>query len=100
MSEAMLEIQRATGTEPRSVADRGDGCGIAEGSCPGCGAEPFLIRCHAAERHGTLKYRAGARCVSCDDPVGWAYSDMPTIFGDDEDRAVLTHGRGRVYHDS
>jgi hypothetical protein len=35
--------------------------------------------------------------MSCNDPVGWVYSERNTIFGVEEDRAVLEFGRARVY---
>lgn len=88
-----LEIERHSGIEVRSVARDG----TAAGSCPGCGAYPFHIHTHPPEQHGE-GLRAGSRCVACADPVGWVYvSPQSTIFGREEDEAVLTRSRARVY---
>lgn len=97
MSDVVLEIERSTGVERRSVRDMGDGTGEATGACPGCGAVPFRIQCHQPEPWDDRSARAGARCTACGDPVGWAYAPRPTLFGAEEDRAVLVHGRARVY---
>jgi hypothetical protein len=81
---------------------------IAEGRCPGCDCAPFKVR--GTGDHGVVKYDAdavevefpgqthktGGRCEACGDPVGWMYAHIMTLFGIDEDRAVL-HGRCRVY---
>jgi hypothetical protein len=83
-----LEIERLSGIDERTVSRDG----IAAGACPGCGVEPFKIVTHPVDDG-----RAGARCVGCNDPVGWVYVTPETLFGEEEDRAVLVHGRARVY---
>lgn len=90
-----LEINRDSGIERRHVKP-GPVVGTVDGACPGCAAEPFLIKGHGARRHDERTHRAGARCVSCDDPVGYVYARVDTIFGLEEDERVL-HGRCRVY---
>ena len=92
-----IEIQRRDGIDRRNVTP-GDGAGTAEGACPGCGTEPFLVRGGNMTRlPDDRTYRAGGRCVSCNDPVGYIYWRTNTIFGLEEDEAVLEHGRARVY---
>ena len=83
-----LEIERLSGIDDRAVSRDG----IAAGACPGCKAEPFRIATHPPERG-----RAGGRCVACNDPVGWVYEEPDTLFGKEEDDAILVHGRARVY---
>lgn len=97
-----LEIQRAAGIETREVTVHrdpffGSEHGIAEGACPGCKAQPFRIHGHGIERFGAETVRAGSRCMSCKDPVGWCYARPDTLFGLEEDHAVLSHARARVY---
>lgn len=90
-----LEIQRGSGIDGRYVSRDG----IAEGACPGCGCTPFYIATHPPEDFGHGCLRAGARCRACNDPVGWFYTNTTaaTLFGEEEDSAVLVHGRARVY---
>lgn len=97
MTDAILKIERSIGVERRDVRDLDDGTAEATGSCPGCGAYPFRIACHDPQPWDEPSMRAGARCLHCNDPVGWVYFDRPTIFGPEEDRAVLVNGRARVY---
>jgi hypothetical protein len=89
---AWLVIQRDTGEDRRSV----DEDGIADGACPGCGTDPFAVQTHPPEPYDSHTVRGGGCCVRCGDAVGWVYADAPTIFGAEEDDAVL-HGRPRVY---
>ena len=97
MADVVLEVERSTGIERRSVRDVGDGTGEAMGACPGCTTSPFRIQCHQPELWDDRTARAGARCTACGDPVGWVYAPRSTLFGAEEDRAVLVHGRARVY---
>lgn len=95
-----LVIERESGNEERGLQpSRCGGHGVVDGVCPGCGAEPFRIVTEPRQivNHDTAKY--GARCLVCHDPVGWAYARLNTIFGLEEDRAVLDkdHQRARVY---
>jgi hypothetical protein len=90
---AHLHIERFSGNEHRSVS----GDGTVEGACPGCGVAPFRIQTPPPEKHDS-EMRAGARCVACNDPVGWVYvEESRSIFGEEEDRAVMRDFRGRVY---
>jgi len=97
-----LEIQRADGIETREVIVHRDPLfgsehGIAEGTCPGCNAQPFRIHGHGIEKLDAETVRAGSRCMSCKDPVGWCYARTETLFGVEEDEAVILHARARVY---
>ena len=87
-----LEIQRSTGIDRRDVKPLGK-VGEAAGECPGCGAAPFLV---VGSDHRT--FVANGRCKACNDPVGYLYARGDTLFGLEEDRAVLEFGRGRVYY--
>lgn len=105
-----LEIERRSGIDRRTCAKPYTREGvpweaapyvIAEGVCPGCGAECFRVRgcgiVNADEPPGAGQaYKAGGRCVDCGEAVGWLYTEIETLFGLEEDRAVL-HGRCRVY---
>jgi hypothetical protein len=90
-----LEIQRANGIDRRDITPAND-VGIADGTCPGCGATPFLVQGHGIEATGGL-YRAAGTAKCCGDSVGYLYAEEQTIFGAEEDRAVLSFGRARVY---
>lgn len=88
-----LRIERAISYEWRNVDD----AGAVEGSCPGCGCDPFqIVAVTKAEEAGSHEDRFGTRCTRCKDPVGWLYVERATIFGREEDHAVL-NGRPRVY---
>lgn len=97
-----LEIQRESGNEIRRCTRDG----LVDGKCPGCGSEPFrTLSTRLPDVDGDMR-RVGARCHSCADPVGWvswSNSDASrrargeTIFGAEEDRAILEMGRARVY---
>lgn len=92
-----LEIQRRSGIEKRRVTAQ-DHVGLVEGPCPGCG-EDFAIQCANMRRQGN-RYIADARCVRCNDPVGYCYAEPDTLFGLAEDEAVaiqVVPRGGRVY---
>lgn len=91
-----LEIQRRDGIERRNVRSLGD-VGEAEGACPGCLATPFLVVGGGMQNIDDRTVRANGRCQSCGDAVGYIYAERATIFGAEEDRAVLEMGRARVY---
>lgn len=42
-------------------------------------------------------YRADAKCGQCLEPCGIMRTVVDTIFGLEEDEAILKHGRARVY---
>ncbi len=91
-----LEIQRYSGNETRSVTP-GDLFGVAEGACPGCGTVPFKVVGTCIEDHGENGSLAGGVSVCCRQNVGYLRAEPETIFGKEEDDAVLMHGRARVY---
>lgn len=69
---------------------------VAPGECPRCHAAPYRVRgCGVREvTHDT--YVASAICVDCGEPAGVLRAQVATIFGIEEDEAVL-FGRCRVY---
>ena len=93
-----IEIQRAAGIDRRDIKP-GNDVGIADGACPGCGTEPFIVLGHGSEhvRRGLLRAAGTSKC--CGDPVGYIYAQESddTIFGAEEDRALISFGRARVY---
>lgn len=96
-SSCRLEIQREHGIDVRTLhtipgADRAR----ADGACPGCGVAPFYVAGCGMHRHSRDTYRAGGRSVCCGESVGWIYAVVDTLFGTEEDQAVL-NGRARVY---
>ena len=88
-----LEIQRRSGIDRRNVTSDG----IADGACPGCGAVPFAIKCSTPRIESDTRSVANGRCADCNDPVGYVYVERSTIFGAEEDRAMLEMARCRVY---
>lgn len=91
-----LEILRHSGPELRRVDPAGE-VGIAAGPCPGCGVEPFAVVGGGLVRVDADTWRAEGHCQACGDPVGYLYARRDTLFGAEEDAAVLEHGRSRVY---
>lgn len=96
MTTITLEIQRQDGIERRNVRSLG-GTAEADGACPGCNAVPFIIVGGGMQNIDDRTVRANGRCQSCGDPVGYIFADLPTLFGVEEDEAVLVRGRARVY---
>jgi endogenous inhibitor of DNA gyrase (YacG/DUF329 family) len=102
-----LVIERESDNETRTVTPGPNGLyGVVEGTCPGCevalGRKPQSeFRIATGPRiivsRDTAKY--GARCTTCNDAVGWTYAQFETLFGLEEDRAMLDrdHQRARVY---
>ena len=90
-----LEIQRLSGIERRVVKPEGTN-GIAEGACPGCGTAPFIIQGRGRHRHSRDTFRAAGTAICCGDSVGYIYAKTNTLFGLEEDEAVL-RGLARVY---
>lgn len=90
-----LEIQRVSGIERRAIKPDGPR-GIAEGACPGCGAAPFIVQGHGRHRHSRDTFRAAGTAKCCGDSVGYIYANVSTLFGLEEDEAVL-NGFARVY---
>ncbi len=69
---------------------------VTVSSCPGCGQESAEIRGHGVTHHDHDTFFARASCLACDAHVGTLRATVSTIFGIEEDRAVLG-GRPRVY---
>ena len=94
-----LEIQRATGVEKRCVDPHPNNrqIGVVEGPCPGCGSVPFLIQASSPEIYDRSTLRANGHAKCCGDAVGFVFVPKDTLFGLEEDRAVLVFGRARVY---
>jgi hypothetical protein len=95
-----LEIQFANRVEKRAVtSELGAKSATAAGACPGCGTEPFLIQ-GSDRRTDPNRSRdqemANGRCIACGDAVGYIYARHDTIFGLEEDKAIID-GRARVY---
>lgn len=70
---------------------------LVTGSCPKCRATPFRVQGsgRSIESHDT--YRAAGYCATCRAAVGVIRAVMDTLFGLEEDEAVLVRGRARVY---
>jgi len=90
-----LEIQRSSGIDRRKVEPDGPN-GIVEGACPGCGATPFIVQGRGRHRHSRDTFRAPGVATCCGDSVGYIYAKANTLFGLEEDEAVL-NGLARVY---
>jgi hypothetical protein len=90
-----IEIQRTTGVDDCEITADGTR-GIATGACPGCGATPFIVQGHGRHRHTRDTFRAGGKAMCCGDSIGYIYATTDTLFGLEEDEAVL-NGRARVY---
>ncbi len=65
-------------------------------ACSSCKKKPMSVRGKANEIESRDTYRSDARCVDCGEDVGVLRVKVDTIFGIEEDAAVLS-GRARVY---
>ena len=72
-----LEIQRVDRVESRAIRVDGN-VGIADGSCPGCGVEPFRVLGCNLHRIDNQVIRSGGRCSKCGDAVGYVYAELNT----------------------
>jgi hypothetical protein len=82
-----------TATLPFNGADHVE---VANEECPTChGGQPLLVAGKNI-RHDHDTYRSDAHCLCCGAYVGELRAKVDTIFGIDEDEAVL-NGRCRVY---
>lgn len=91
-----MKIKLVYNGETYKVKDLGER-GRIDARCPLCGSEPFDVAGTGMsigddDRH----YRAAARTLCCDKPVGELRAYPPTLFGLEEDEMVLS-GRWRVY---
>lgn len=96
--KAWLEIQRTTGIDRRDVhpLTENPAIGVADGACPGCGSTPFLVQGGNLRIDDRETYKADGRSRCCGDLVGYLFCATDTVFGLEEDRAVL-QARARVY---
>ena len=70
---------------------------VLEGACPKCKADPFeVVRAGSVGRAGHDVQACDIACRGCRATVGEMRERVSTIFGLEEDFAVL-HGRPRVY---
>lgn len=101
--KSWLEIQRQSGIDRREVhpLPNNPAIGVADGACPGCGGAPFLVQgsdLRISTRVAPEQlYQSNGRSRCCGEAVGYLYAEASTIFGLEEDRAVLKFGRARVY---
>ena len=65
-------------------------------ACPSCHGSPFKVQGIGDPARGHDTYSSRAACPGCHAVVGQIVVKMSTIFGCEEDEAVL-HGRPRVY---
>jgi len=71
---------------------------FVEAACPECKAEaPIDIRGRGIKSHDHDTYYADAEHVGCGGSLGTLHAKVDTIFGIEEDEAMLKHGRARVY---
>jgi hypothetical protein len=71
---------------------------VVAGACPACQASPFKVAgVPGSMTHDRDTCRAPASCTGCSAPAGQLVVVMDTLFGIEEDRAVLVDGRARVY---
>lgn len=87
----------STGSGRDVVEIRVDSDGIATiATCPACKASPARVGGAGITGNDHDHYFADGRCMVCDAPIGIIETKISTIFGIDEDEAVL-EGRPRVY---
>lgn len=91
-----IAIVAADGTRHRPRRPHPQADHVVLEVCPSCSAAPCEVRGSGVSHHDHDTYyaRAIARCCGAD--VGELRATVSTLFGIDEDRAVLD-GRPRVY---
>lgn len=82
---------RHAATVPFAGADH---CAIDR--CPRCDVAPCKVGGTGITHHNHDTYFAGAVALCCRERIGTIETTVDTLFGIDEDNAVL-HGRPRVY---
>lgn len=71
---------------------------VIEGApCPHCGLSPWTARGKGIAAHDYDTYYADAKTRCCGARVGQMRTKVSTLFGIEEDEAVLLRGRCRVY---
>lgn len=91
-----ITLSTADGDRPVSVPFVGADHAVAEGTCPKCKATPFKIGGTGRRIEGHDTHAADGVCLACLAAVGTIRARVSTLFGIEEDRAVLC-GRWRVY---
>lgn len=69
-------------------------------ACPRCRVAPCPVRGTGITHHNRDTYFAPATAICCGESIGTLEAKVETLFGIDEDEAVLVHGRARVYDGS
>lgn len=89
-----------------TISDEGRPCSLPEcgkwidvhGRCPACNhGELRVIGDERNQDIGSHTIKAPALALCCGQEIGVVLVELSTIFGIEEDRAVLVHGRARVY---
>lgn len=93
----IVTIETASGTLPVRT-EPGLAYAFVDVACPACGAPaPFKVAGHDRRIASHDTYAADARALCCNARVGTLKAKIETLFGLEEDAAVLVHGRARVY---
>jgi hypothetical protein len=90
-----IELKTENGSIPCKLPYTGADHVILQGDCPNCKVPNTPIQGGDVER-GFNTYTAPAACATCRVLVGKLVVTVSTIFGIEEDEAVL-NGRARVY---
>jgi len=77
-------------------AVEGDSFCTVDGECPTCGESSFKVRGTGKRIGAHDEWHADGFAICCDEHVGTLVVKVDTIFGIEEDEAVL-NGRARVY---
>lgn len=94
-----MKVTLHTATGPLPIrATPGLAFAFVDIACPSCAAPaPMKIKGIGRRIHSHDTYAADARTLCCGASVGEIRAQVETLFGLEEDEAVLRHGRGRVY---
>lgn len=94
----MSEMYLRPPAGPRRTVTANDGAAVAtvEGACLHCSAHPFEVRGTGKRIGARDEWHADGFAICCDENVGLLVVKVDTIFGIEEDEAVL-NGRARVY---
>jgi hypothetical protein len=96
VSAPVITLTLSTGEATRSLVESDNGrFAETDLKCPTC-ARDLRVRGEMTG-HDFDTYRSTAFCFDCGAQVGALVAKVSTIFGIEEDRAVLLHGRARVY---
>lgn len=93
----IVTLETSAGTLPVRT-EPGLAYAFVDAPCPACGAPaPFKVAGDHRRIHSHDTYAAEARALCCNARVGVLKAKIETLFGLEEDAAVLVHGRARVY---